>query len=160
MEQTAEIGVAAHWRYKENSQGSKNVDSHVKWLRELLDILHSEENDPKEFMHLLKIDLFSDEIFVFTPKGDLVQLPVKSTPLDFAFEVHSEVGKTCLGAKVNHKTVPLNTELQNGDTIEVITTPPTATKLWVVEICYYIKSQKSNKTISKKARERRECKNW
>ena len=121
MEQTAEIGVAAHWRYKEKSQGSKNVDSHVKWLRELLDILHSEENDPKEFMHLLKIDLFSDEIFVFTPKGDLVQLPVKSTPLDFAFEVHSEVGKTCLGAKVNHKTVPLNTELQNGDTIEVIT---------------------------------------
>ena len=97
------------------------MDSHVKWLRELLDILQSEENDPKEFMHLLKIDLFSDEIFVFTPKGDLVQLPVKSTPLDFAFEVHSEVGKTCLGAKVNHKTVPLNTELSNGDTIEVIT---------------------------------------
>ena len=121
MEQTAEIGVAAHWRYKEGSQDSKNVDSHIKWLRELLDILHSEENDPKEFMHLLKIDLFSDEIFVFTPKGDLVQLPVKSTPLDFAYEVHSEVGKTCLGAKVNHKTVPLNTELQNGDTIEVIT---------------------------------------
>jgi len=121
MEQTAEIGVAAHWRYKESSQGSKNVDSHVKWLRELLEILQSEENDPKEFMHLLKIDLFSDEIFVFTPKGDLVQLPVKSSPLDFAFEVHSEVGKTCLGAKVNHKTVPLNTELQNGDTIEVIT---------------------------------------
>jgi len=121
MEQTAEIGVAAHWRYKEGPQDSRNVDSHVKWLRELLDILHSEENDPKEFMHLLKIDLFSDEIFVFTPKGDLVQLPIKSTPLDFAFEVHSEVGKTCLGAKVNHKTVPLNTVLQNGDTIEVIT---------------------------------------
>lgn len=72
-------------------------------------------------MHLLKIDLFGDEIFVFTPKGDLVQLPVKSTPLDFAFQVHSEVGKTCLGAKVNHKVVPLNTELNNGDTVEVIT---------------------------------------
>ena len=121
MEQTAEIGVAAHWRYKEGPKDSKNIDTHVKWLRELLDILQSEENDPKEFMHLLKIDLFSDEIFVFTPKGDLVQLPVNSTPLDFAYEVHSEVGKTCLGAKINHKTVPLNSKLQNGDTIEVIT---------------------------------------
>ena len=119
MEETAEIGVAAHWRYKEGT--AKSVDNHVKWLRELLDILQSEENDPKEFMHLLKIDLFGDEIFVFTPKGDLVQLPVKSTPLDFAFQVHSEVGKSCLGAKVNHKVVPLNTELQNGDTVEVIT---------------------------------------
>ena len=121
MEQTAEIGVAAHWWYKEGVKDAKSMDSHVKWLRELLDILQSEENDPKEFMHLLKIDLFGDEIFVFTPKGDLVQLPVKSTPLDFAFEVHTEVGKTCLGAKVNHKVVPLNTELKNGDTVEVIT---------------------------------------
>ncbi len=121
MEQTAEIGVAAHWWYKEGEKDAKSMDSHVKWLRELLDILQSEENDPKEFMHLLKIDLFGDEIFVFTPKGDLVQLPVKSTPLDFAFEVHTEVGKTCLGAKVNHKVVPLNTELKNGDTVEVIT---------------------------------------
>ena len=121
MEQTAEIGVAAHWRYKdENGAETKGVDSHVKWLRELLDILQSEENDPKEFMHLLKIDLFGDEIFVFTPKGDLVQLPVKSSPIDFAYHVHTEVGQTCLGAKINHKVVPLNTELQNGDTVEII----------------------------------------
>jgi GTP pyrophosphokinase len=121
MEQTAEIGVAAHWKYKEGSQNAKQVDSHVKWLRELLDILQSEENDPKEFMHLLKIDLFGDEIFVFTPKGDLVQLPVKASPLDFAYNVHSEVGHSCLGAKVNHKVVPLNSELHNGDTVEIIT---------------------------------------
>ena len=121
MEQTAEIGIAAHWRYKdENGTETKGVDSHVKWLRELLDILQSEENDPKEFMHLLKIDLFGDEIFVFTPKGDLVQLPVKSSPIDFAYHVHTEVGQTCLGAKINHKVVPLNTELQNGDTVEII----------------------------------------
>ena len=121
MEQTAEIGIAAHWRYKdENGAETKGVDSHVKWLRELLDILQSEENDPKEFMHLLKIDLFGDEIFVFTPKGDLVQLPVKSSPIDFAYHVHTEVGQTCLGAKINHKVVPLNTELQNGDTVEII----------------------------------------
>ncbi|MBT4270500.1 MAG: bifunctional (p)ppGpp synthetase/guanosine-3',5'-bis(diphosphate) 3'-pyrophosphohydrolase [Candidatus Marinimicrobia bacterium] len=121
MEQTAEIGVAAHWRYKEGAQEAKSVDGHIKWLRELLDILQSEENDPKEFMHLLKIDLFGDEIFVFTPKGDLVQLPSKSSPLDFAYQVHTEVGHNCLGAKVNHKVVPLNTELKNGDTVEVIT---------------------------------------
>ena len=121
MEQTAEIGVAAHWRYKEGYKDAKQVDSHVKWLRELLEILQSEENDPKEFMHLLKIDLFEDEIFVFTPKGDLVQLPVKSSPLDFAYNVHSEVGHSCLGAKVNHKVVPLNSELRNGDTVEIIT---------------------------------------
>ena len=121
MEQTAEIGIAAHWRYKdENGTETKGVDSHVKWLRELLDILQSEENDPKEFMHMLKIDLFGDEIFVFTPKGDLVQLPVKSSPIDFAYHVHTEVGQTCLGAKINHKVVPLNTELQNGDTVEII----------------------------------------
>jgi len=121
MEQTAEIGIAAHWRYKdENGAETKGVDSHVKWLRELLDILQSEENDPKEFMHLLKIDLFGDEIFVFTPKGDLVQLPVKSSPIDFAYHVHTEVGQTCLGAKINHKVVPLNTELQNGDKVEII----------------------------------------
>jgi len=120
MEQTAEIGVAAHWRYKSGENNSEGMDSHVKWLRELLDILQNEENDPKEFMHLLKIDLFSDEIFVFTPKGDLFQLPVKSTPIDFAYHVHSEIGHHCIGAKVNHKTVPLNTELKNGDTIEVL----------------------------------------
>jgi GTP pyrophosphokinase len=121
MEKTAEIGVAAHWHYKEAGSGPKEVDSHVTWLRELLEILQSEENDPKEFMHLLKIDLFNDEIFVFTPKGDLVQLPVNSTPVDFAYQVHSEIGKHCLGSKVNRKVVPLNTILKNGDTVEIIT---------------------------------------
>ena len=121
MDQTAEIGVAAHWRYKENGKNHRSIDLDVKWLRDLLKILQSEENDPKEFMHLLKIDLFNDEIFVFTPKGDLIQLPVKSTPIDFAYHVHSEVGKACLGAKVNHKTVPLNTKLKNGDYVEIIT---------------------------------------
>lgn len=121
MEQTAEIGVAAHWKYKESGDSTKGVDTHVQWLRELLEILDSEESDPREFMHLLKIDLFSDEIFVFTPEGDLVQLPVNSTPIDFAFQVHTEIGMHCLGSKVNHKVVPLNTVLQNGDTVEIIT---------------------------------------
>ncbi len=121
MEETAEIGVAAHWQYKEGSAKLKDVDSHIKWLRELVDILQSESSDPREFMNLLKIDLFSDEIFVFTPNGDLQQLPIDSTPIDFAFQVHTEVGLHCLGAKVNHNIVPLNTKLQNGDAIEIIT---------------------------------------
>ena len=121
MEETAEIGVAAHWHYKEDGASSKSIDSHVQWLRELVEILQDESSDPREFMHLLKIDLFSDEIFVFTPNGDLVQLPVNATPIDFAFSVHTEVGLHCIGAKVDHKVVPLNTVLKNGNTVEVLT---------------------------------------
>ena len=121
MEETAEIGVAAHWYYKEDGASSKSIDSHVQWLRELVEILQAESSDPREFMHLLKIDLFSDEIFVFTPNGDLFQLPVNATPIDFAFSVHTEVGLHCIGAKVDHKVVPLNTVLKNGNTVEVLT---------------------------------------
>jgi GTP pyrophosphokinase len=121
MEQTAEIGVAAHWRYKEGKTVSADLDSNVKWLRELVTILQNEFSDPKEFMNLLKIDLFDDEIFVFTPKGDLIQLPLNACPIDFAFQIHSQVGLSCLGAKVNHKVVPLNTILKNGDMVEILT---------------------------------------
>ena len=121
MEATAEIGVAAHWQYKEGGAKLKDVDSNIKWLRELVEILQSESSDPREFMNLLKIDLFSDEIFVFTPNGDLKKLPINSTPIDFAFHVHTEVGLHCLGAKINHSIVPLNTKLKNGDSIEIIT---------------------------------------
>lgn len=121
MEETAEIGIAAHWQYKNDGVTSKSIDDHVKWLRDLVEILQGESSDPREFMNLLKIDLFNDEIFVFTPDGDLVQLPVNSTPIDFAFNVHTEVGLHCIGAKVDHKVVPLNTILKNGDTIEILT---------------------------------------
>ena len=119
MEDTAEIGVAAHWVYKEGK--SSEIDKNIKWLRELLDILQDESADPKEFMNLLKIDLYNEEIFVFTPAGDLIQLPVGSTPVDFAFQVHTQVGMRCMGAKVNHSVVPLNTKLVNGDMVEIIT---------------------------------------
>ena len=121
MEETAEIGIAAHWQYKNDGVASKSIDSHVKWLRDLVEILQGESSDPREFMNLLKIDLFNDEIFVFTPDGDLVQLPVNSTPIDFAFSVHTEVGLHCIGAKVDHKVVPLNTILKNGDNVEILT---------------------------------------
>ena len=119
MEDTAEIGVAAHWVYKEGK--SSEIDKNVKWLRELLDILQDESADPKEFMNLLKIDLYNEEIFVFTPAGDLIQLPAGSTPVDFAFQVHTQVGMRCMGSKVNHSVVPLNTKLVNGDMVEIIT---------------------------------------
>ncbi len=121
MERTAEIGVAAHWRYKETGTKSADLDSDIKWLRELVEILQSESSDPTEFMHLLKIDLFNDEIFVFTPGGDLIQLPTDATPIDFAFQIHTELGIHCIGAKVNQKVVPLNTKLKNGDIVEIIT---------------------------------------
>ena len=124
MDKTAEVGIAAHWTYKEddsNSNKKKDIDRHVKWLRELIENIQSEDKNPQEFLKLLKINLFQDEIFVFTPEGDLVQLKTKSTPIDFAFEVHTQVGMHCIGAKVNFKQVPLNTELKSGDKVEIIT---------------------------------------
>ncbi|UCH09139.1 MAG: bifunctional (p)ppGpp synthetase/guanosine-3',5'-bis(diphosphate) 3'-pyrophosphohydrolase [Fidelibacterota bacterium] len=122
MDQTAEIGVAAHWRYKEDPRGDiTSMDRQVRWLRELVEVVQNEKSSPEEFLDLLKIDLFKDEIFIFTPKGDLVQLPVGATPVDMAFEIHTEVGIHCVGSRVNGKIVPLNTMLSNGDTVEIIT---------------------------------------
>ena len=123
LDDLAEIGVAAHWRYKEkNSQNnSSEIDKHVKWLRELVDNLQNENRDSDEMLELLKIDLFQDEIFVFTPNGDVYQLKKGSTTIDFAFAIHSEIGFKCTGAKVNSKIVPLNTELLNGDKVEILT---------------------------------------
>ena len=120
MDRTAEIGVAAHWKYKENGKKKGDMDRHVQWLRDLVSILSDESADPGEFMNLLKIDLFQNEVFVFTPTGELVQLPSGSTPIDFAYDVHTEVGHHCLSAKVDGRIVPLNTELKSGQTVEVI----------------------------------------
>ncbi len=119
MEETAEIGVAAHWVYKTNK--SSDIDNNVKWLRELLEILKDESSNPKEFMELLKIDLYDEEIFAFTPLGDLIRLPARSTTVDFAFQVHTQVGMQCIGAKINHLVVPLNTQIKNGDIVEILT---------------------------------------
>ena len=124
MDQTAEIGVAAHWVYKEQGSVSvedTNIDRQMRWLRELVDILQAEDSNPEEFLKLLKVDLFKDEIFVFTPVGDVTPLPVNSTPIDFAFQVHTQVGVHCIGAKVNGKIVPLNMVLKNGDSVEILT---------------------------------------
>ena len=120
MDYTAEVGVAAHWLYKEGSEMS-SLDEQVPWLRDLLIMMSSDNTDAEEMVELLKIDMFEDEIFIFTPKGDLIKLPVDSTPLDFAFAIHSELGFSCVRAKVNKKLVPLSYKLNNGDIVELET---------------------------------------
>jgi GTP pyrophosphokinase len=118
MHRTAEFGVAAHWIYKED--GSKPVEAKVEWLRHLLD-WQQEAAEPQEFAQTLKADLFEDEVFVFTPKGEVKSLGAGATPLDFAYEIHTDVGHRCVGAKVNGKIVPLHYTLQSGDICEVLT---------------------------------------
>jgi GTP diphosphokinase / guanosine-3',5'-bis(diphosphate) 3'-diphosphatase len=118
MHRTAEFGVAAHWIYKED--GGKPVEEKVEWLRHLLD-WQDETKDPQEFAQTLKADLFEDEVFVFTPKGEVKSLAAGATPLDFAYSIHTDVGHRCVGAKVNGKIVPLHYELESGDICEVLT---------------------------------------
>ena len=118
MHRTAEFGVAAHWIYKED--GSKPVEEKVEWLRQLID-WQQDTSDPQEFAETLKADLFEDEVFVFTPKGEVKSLAAGATPLDFAYEIHTDVGHRCVGAKVNGKIVPLHYTLQSGDIVEVLT---------------------------------------
>lgn len=119
MHETAEIGIAAHWLYKEGTT-DEELDSHMVWIRKLLDS-QADEEDPSDFMEHLKIDLFQDESFIFSPKGDLFKLPFGSTPIDFAFAIHTDVGMHCIGAKVNGKIVPLKSKLKSGDQVEIIT---------------------------------------
>jgi GTP diphosphokinase / guanosine-3',5'-bis(diphosphate) 3'-diphosphatase len=122
MHRTAEYGIAAHWKYKEGIRGpaGDEVDDTLTWFRQVLE-WQQDAREPEEFMEFLKIDLFQDEIFVFTPKGDVKQLPRGATPIDFAFAVHTEVGLHCAGARVNGRITPLARELKNGDTVEVVT---------------------------------------
>jgi GTP diphosphokinase / guanosine-3',5'-bis(diphosphate) 3'-diphosphatase len=126
MHRTGEFGIAAHWRYKETLQGQpkgdNEVDDALNWFRQVLE-WQQDASEPEEFMEFLRMDLFQGEIFVFTPKGDVKQLPVGATPIDFAFAVHSEVGLHCVGAKVNGRIAPLSRKLRNGDTLEIMTSP-------------------------------------
>lgn len=120
MHRVSEYGVAAHWRYKEgNKNGDKDFDQKVAWLRQILE--WQDTTNPKELVNALKLDAFTGEVFVFTPKGDVVKLPIGSVPLDFAYRVHTDVGHQCVGAKINGKIVPLDYTLKNGDIVEIIT---------------------------------------
>lgn len=120
MHRTAEYGIAAHWKYKEGIDEQTNFDEKLNWLRQMLE-WQQETNDPQEFMESLKIDLYVDEVFVFTPNGEVVNLPSNSTPVDFAYRVHSAIGNKCVGAKINGRIVPLDTKLKTGNQIEILT---------------------------------------
>lgn len=125
MNQTCELGVAAHWAYKERNTGESRGDTDLQkfsWLRQIME-WQKELKDPDEFLEAVKVDLFEEEIFVFTPKGDVIQLPSGATALDFAFEVHTKIGLSTVGAKINGRMVPLKKTLKSGDIIEILTSP-------------------------------------
>ena len=122
MHRIAEEGIAAHWLYKEKRSDRDKFDDAFTWLRQLLDS-QKETSDPKEFLDNVRLDLFPDEVYVFTPKGDVKALPEGATPVDFAYAVHTDVGHHCVGAKVNGKLVPLRYTLRQGDIIEIVTSP-------------------------------------
>ena len=122
MHKVAEYGIAAHWKYKEGDTSGKasNDDIKLAWLRQSLE-WQKDLNDPKDFLETMKMDLFASQVFVFTPRGDVIELPAGSTPLDFAFKIHSAIGCKCVGAKVNGKMVTIDYTLQNGDIVEIVT---------------------------------------
>lgn len=119
MDRVAEYGIAAHWKYKEGVSNDQE-DVKLSWLRHTIEI-QKDMKDPKEFMETLKVDLFANQVFVFTPRGDVMELPAGSTPLDFAFKIHTDIGCKCVGAKVNGKMVTIDHILENGDIVEIVT---------------------------------------
>ena len=129
MHKMAEFGIAAHWRYKENKSGETGFDQRLSWIRDVMDWQGS-LNDSKEFVDSLKNDLYSNELLVFTPHGKVISLPLEATPVDFAYAIHSEVGNNCVGANVNSRIVPLNSQLHTGDVVEILTSPNTKGPSW------------------------------
>jgi len=124
MHKTAEYGIAAHWKYKEGIEdsGEQNSDPKFSWLKDILE-WQRETFDAEEFMEGFKIDLFSDEVFVFSPKGEVINLPLDATPIDFAYRIHTDIGHKCIGAKVNGRMVPLEYHLKTGEIVEIVTSP-------------------------------------
>jgi GTP pyrophosphokinase len=134
MHRTADYGIAAHWRYKEDESSRDDLDSRLQWFRQVLE-LQMDAKTPDEFLEFLKLDLYQDEIFVFTPTGDVIQLPKGATPIDFAFAVHTEVGQHCAGAKVNNRIAPLSRPLRNSETVEIMTSPSARpTRDWLAHV--------------------------
>ncbi len=121
MHQTSEVGIAAHWRYKEGSRSDREYDAKLAWLRQIMD-WQRDVADATEFVEGVKLDVFQDQVYVFTPKGEVKDLPAGATPLDFAYRIHTDVGHRCIGAKVNNRLVPLDYRLKNGDIVEIVTT--------------------------------------
>ena len=158
MHRVAEEGIAAHWKYKEGKVVgvSDRDDKRFEWLRQLME-WQKELKDSREFMHSVKVELFPEEVYVFTPRGDVKELPRGSSPIDFAYSIHTDVGQRCVGARVNGKLVPLKTELHNGDIVEVLTSPnQTPSKDWLKfvrtskarnKIRQWIKTEQREKSI-------------
>jgi GTP pyrophosphokinase len=121
MHRVSEVGVAAHWRYKEGSRADRAYDAKLAWVRQLME-WQRDVSDATEFIEGVKLDIFQDQVFVFTPKGDVKDMPAGATPLDFAYRIHTEVGHACIGAKVNNRLVPLDSRLKNGDIVDIVTT--------------------------------------
>ncbi len=121
MHQVSEVGIAAHWRYKEGSRSDRDYDAKLAWLRQLMD-WQRDVADATEFVEGIKLDIFQDQVFVFTPKGEIKDLPAGATPLDFAYRIHTDVGHRTIGSKVNNRLVPLDYRLKNGDIVEIVTT--------------------------------------
>jgi GTP pyrophosphokinase len=143
MHRVAEEGIAAHWKYKEGKAANRADEGRFSWLRQMLE-WQKELKDSSEFMSSVKVDLFPEEVYVFTPNGDVKELPKQSTPIDFAYSVHSDVGQHCTGAKVNGRLVPLKTELKNGDIVEIITSAhQTPSKDWLK----FVKTSKAKNRI-------------
>ncbi len=153
MHNTAENGIAAHWKYKEGKSGASDMDEKLAWIKQLLEI-QKDTTNAEDFMHTLKIDMFSDEVFVFTPKGDVKSLPAGSTPIDFAYAIHSAIGNKTTGAKVNGKIVPLDTALKNGDIVDIITVNGHGPNLDWLKICKTSQARnKINQWFKKENRE-------
>ena len=121
MHRVSEVGIAAHWRYKEGTRTDRAYDAKLAWVRQLME-WQTDVSDATEFIEGVKLDIFQDQVFVFTPKGDVKDMPAGATPLDFAYRIHTEVGHACIGAKVNNRLVPLDYKLKNGDIVEIVTT--------------------------------------
>jgi len=157
MHEWAEEGIAAHWRYKEGKVSPDGGEDHIKRLRELFE-LQQEHKDAREFMHSLKMALFPDEVYIFTPRGDVKAFPKGATPIDFAYSIHTDVGNQCVGAKVNRNIVPLKYKLQNGDTVDIITQPGhhpskdwlkyAVTSRAISKIKQWIKTEERDKSIA------------
>ena len=134
MHRTADFGIAAHWLYKEDAKSADELDRHLTWFRQVLE-LQLDAKTPDEFLEFLKLDLYQDEIFVFTPTGDVIQLPKGATPIDFAFAVHTEIGLHTAGAKINGRIAPLSRPLRNSETVEIITsTTARPTRDWLAHV--------------------------
>ncbi|MSQ24154.1 MAG: bifunctional (p)ppGpp synthetase/guanosine-3',5'-bis(diphosphate) 3'-pyrophosphohydrolase [Chloroflexi bacterium] len=142
MNQVAEYGVAAHWRYKEGRRQDPKFDAKVAWLRQLMDWQKDVASEAQDFVDSLRTDIFQDQVYVFTPKGEIKELPSGATSLDFAYRVHTEVGHHCVGAKVNGRLVSLNHPLQNGDIVEIVTSKTSRgpSRDWLMPALGYIKS--------------------